>query len=364
VPQEELPSRPSAIPDPLVGLVVGEFLVTRLLGAGSFGRVYLGVQPSIMLRAAVKILDLGGVADSLRDLFGGKFEAEARALALVQHPNVVRLLRYGHFLDRPYLAMEYVEGGVGLDRAMAQRARERQGYTAEEVGSLVGQLLDGLAAAHARGVIHRDVKPANLMLQEAVGHPRMVRILDFGLAKFLEDGDATLVASGTPDYMAPEQLRKESLGPWTDLYAVGTIAFELLTGRKPFSSETVQQTLYQKLDPAYDPTVLLDGPGLPGRAREFLRRALAWDHRARHRSAQEMREDLLAALQSMANGRTSPASLPPAPRPEEVATVGDPANVAEASRRRSDEAFRRWLEREGEGLEQRARRLGPAARRG
>lgn len=352
VPAEHLPEDDS-LRDPLVGQAVGDYLVVGFLGAGGFGRVYLALQMPILLEAAVKLLNLDWVPESAREQVLARFEAEARALALVQHPNVVRLLHYGSFLQRPYLVMEYVASASTLESEIARRARGDERFAPWEIRAIVGQLLDGLAAAHERGVIHRDIKPGNLMLQRAHGYPLLLRILDFGLAKFLEGGNRTAVTTGTPDYMAPEQIAAGEIGPWTDLYAVGSIAFELLTGRRPFPGEDMQHTFFFKMNHSYDPTTAVAGLGLPAEVTGFLRHALACDPNERFRVVEAFRlgfETACGALEREGESSRSRISLAGL----RGSGLPDPAGAAtcpvQAGKPIADQAFREWLAREHERL--------------
>jgi serine/threonine-protein kinase len=359
VPLAYAPRSESDIPDPMIGLRIDEYLVVGWLGAGTFGKVYLALQQPVGLKAAVKLLDLQQFPQAVRPALLEKFEAEARALALVQHPNVVRLFRYSEILGQPYLVTDFVEGGVTLEDDIEARVKATQGYSLQEIAGMLRQVLDGLFAVHEQGIIHRDVKPANLMLQDSPGYPRMVRILDFGLAKFLERGDVTMTTSGTPDYMAPEQFTLEPLGPYTDLYAVGVIAYELLTGVKPFSGDSIQKVLFNKVNREYDPLELIADMKLPGEVLDFLSRSLAIDPDHRYRSAAAMRLGVDRAFEVF--------DLRPSLVPEEVLLGGllggyaashehtalvIPLHEANETRpaQSSEGAFQDWLAQEQERL--------------
>jgi serine/threonine protein kinase len=129
------------------------------------------------------------------------------------------------------------------------------------VRHVLEQVLNALEAAHALDIVHRDIKPDNVMLQSVPGDPCFVRVLDFGLARFLESQRETSLLLGTPAFMAPEQVTREGIGPWTDLYALGVLAFEMLTGRRPFDGETPQEVLAKKLDPDFDPRSFVEQAG-------------------------------------------------------------------------------------------------------
>jgi serine/threonine protein kinase len=271
-----------------VGRLVGKILLVQELGSGGFGMVYLGLQLPVFLPVALKILhrndDPRVAAVLLR-----KFEDEARALARLNHPNIVRLVDYGDHEGSPYLAMEYVPGSRNLKTEIADRVARGEGMKLDTIASIVRQTGDGLIAAHKKGLLHRDIKPENLMLQSAVGHPILVRIVDFGLAKFTGDGTSTSRAMGTPAYMAPEQLVQKDLGPWTDLYALGVLTFELLTGRRPFAGRTTQEIVAQKIDPDYDPLTRAADLPMPSDVRAFLKCAVAFEPKERFRNGAAFR---------------------------------------------------------------------------
>jgi serine/threonine-protein kinase len=334
-----------------VGQVIGDYLVVGFLGAGGFGRVYLALQLPILLKAAIKLLDLDLLPESIRESACGRFEAEARALALVQHPNVVRLLHYGSFRRRPYLVMEYVGSAATLEQETFDRAGRGERFALWEVRTLVGQMLDGLAAAHEQNVIHRDVKPGNVMLQRTHGHPLLVRIVDFGLAKFLDAGSRTAAATGTPDYMAPEQIAAGEIGPGTDLFAVGIIAFELLAGQRPFPGADVQQTLFFKMSRGYDPTASIAHLAFPAEVGGFFRRALAWNPGDRFGAVEHFRQAFEAALLALERDAGQPCSRVSlgglfAGNREPGELEWAPTRKAATRRPSGDEAFRAWLARE------------------
>ena len=282
--------------DAMVGRRIDDYLVVDTLGAGGFGTVYLALQLPVMLKAALKLMQDRQQEPALAAALLRRFEGEARALARLSHPNVVRLLKYGLWSDAPYMVMEYVDGGRTLAAEVARHAVAGRPLPTTLVAHVLRQVLHGLEAAHRTGIVHRDIKPDNVMLQEVVGDPYHVRLVDFGLAKFVEERSSTSILLGTPMYMAPEQLDRAEVGPHTDLYATGVMAFELLTGRRPFASRTHQEILRQKVDPMYRPTAVLRDLGLPPEVLAFFDRALARHPEGRYRSADEMRDAFEAAV--------------------------------------------------------------------
>ncbi|MCC6624695.1 MAG: serine/threonine protein kinase, partial [Deltaproteobacteria bacterium] len=298
--------------DRLLGEVVDGYLVTDVLGEGGFGRVYRAVALDDGQPVALKLA--GG-----DPMHAERLLREARALGRIDHPRVVRLVGNGYVGDAPYLVLELLDGHRSLTDLIDARAERGEGFGQGEVRAILEQLLDGLEAAHAAGVVHRDVKPDNVMIA-GEGRALEVKLLDFGLAKLrplrttetrakVKTPTRRTLALGTPTHMAPEQLEGRGLGPWTDLWAVGVIAFELLTGALPFQGESVSALIRQRTDPDHDPLAL--ATYLSGPCQRLLRRALDPDPQRRFRSVAEMRASVAEAL----TATPGPAPLPPL-RPE------------------------------------------------
>lgn len=251
------------------------YIAAGLLGKGSFGRVYIALQKPLLRPVAFKSMELSGGAAAHHQYFVEQFRREAEALALLNHDNIVRLIDYSD--TGPYLVMEYIAGGRTLQSEIRKRAHEGAQFEVEEVRGWTLQILAGLDAAHqhARRVIHRDLKPDNIMLAETTPGQLTVKLVDFGLAKALADGTSTRGGVGTLRYMAPEQTYAQSVGPATDLYAVGCIVLELITGLQVFAFPTEQQIIDAKRNSGYDPVKGLADSGMPEQVAAFFRRALA-----------------------------------------------------------------------------------------
>ncbi len=288
---------PATQAESLVGTFIGEYLVLGRLGRGGFGRVLLGLQrPHFKLRAAIKLLETDGVEASLRRGMLEKFDNEAQALAMLRHPNIVSLLRFGRLAGEPFLAMELVPGARTLSSVTA--AREGTPFEPSVVQRIVDQLLRGLDVAHRAGIIHRDLKPDNVMLEEIDGDPWHLKIVDFGLAKDYRLRQETSVVVGTLAYMAPEQLACIALGPWTDLYAVAVLAFELITGRYLFDGSQLEM-MRQKSEPFARADVAEVIATLPARLQKFFARALAADPKRRFRTVAELRAAFVGATATL-----------------------------------------------------------------
>ena len=290
------------VEDPLIGQRCGDYLLTGVLGSGGFGRVYAALQLPVGMPAAVKLLDIESGAAGMASVKLAKVAIEAQALARLSHPNIVRLYQYGTHRGAPFLAMELVEGAKNLWAEIEERKRSGRTLSLDEVETILLQVLAALEAAHERQIVHRDVKPENVMLQTVEGHGLFVKVLDFGLAKFTEDRGATSILLGTPAYMAYEQLTRGPIGPWTDLYALGVVAFELLTGKRPYGGGDVQETLALKLEPGFDPWSRVARDGFPDALRTFVARTLAQDGAARYASAAELRVGLHGAIAALRAG--------------------------------------------------------------
>jgi eukaryotic-like serine/threonine-protein kinase len=305
--RETLPSTPplQAEEEGLLGTCIGSFRLTRRLGRGGMGTVYLGEHEDIGSRVAIKVLHgrLAGSPPVLR-----RFHMEARAANLIGHENIVNIIDINPAPPRPYLIMEYLEGEP-LSALLA-----RGPVPAGVAVPLLSQVCDALEATHARGIVHRDLKPENLFLLQRGQGPAFVKMLDFGIAKLLDDeprtpdtGEGAII--GSADYMAPEQSRGEAVDGRADLYALGVIAYQLVTGQLPFAEKSLTALLlaHQTRPP---PSPLTLRPELPPALSSVILRALAKDPEERFQSAATMRGALQVAL-DMARSPAGPARTPP-----------------------------------------------------
>ncbi len=280
------------------GQAAGEYVVDRRLGGGAMGDVYAGRHPVIGKKVAIKVLkrELAGRAESAE-----RFLREARAVNQIDHPNVVDVFALGRLADgRLYLVMDLLDGE-------SLRARVARGPIAPDVAlSILGQIAAALDAAHGRGVIHRDLKPDNIMLTGPAERPT-AHVLDFGIAKLVADAAGERVLEtltgqgawlGTPAYMAPEQWSADGATAASDRYALGIVAFELLTGKPPFAATTLPGMMEQHFRAAV-PSVTSTGAALrPALDRAFAR-ALAKEPGDRPATAAEV----VAALEAAMGGK-------------------------------------------------------------
>jgi eukaryotic-like serine/threonine-protein kinase len=260
------------------------YRVEGVLGSGGMGVVYRAWDLRLDRPVALKMLLAGAQA---RPTELERFLREAPAVAALHHANIVQVYDVGEVGGRPYFTMEFVEGGDLADKIQGTP------QPACQAAGLVAALADAIHVAHQSGIVHRDLKPSNVLLT-ADGTPK---VTDFGLARRLVRGDGQLTLSGvpmgTPSYMAPEQARgdKTALGPATDVYALGAILYELLTGRPPFRAETATATLLQVAAQEPVPPARLN-PRVPRDLQTICLKCLYKEPHKRYASAQALAEDL------------------------------------------------------------------------
>jgi serine/threonine protein kinase len=293
--------------DPLLGTCLGSFRLTRKLDQGGMGTVYLGEHVGIGSRVAIKVLHhrWSSSPQVLR-----RFNMEARAVNLIGHENIVSIIDINPAPPRPYLVMEYLEGEPLS--ALLSRGPVRP----EIAVALLTQVCDALEATHAQGIVHRDLKPENLFLLQRGQGPAFVKVLDFGIAKLLDTDERNTDTAegaivGSADYMAPEQSRGEPLDGRADLYALGVIAYQLLTGRRPFVEKTLTALLLAHQTKQPIPLHVLS-PGVPSALSSVVLRALSKDPENRYQSASTLRGALQVALEQ-GHAMPSAARTPPAP---------------------------------------------------
>ncbi len=290
----------------------GRYEAFEELGAGAMGKVYLAVDPLIDRMVAVKVIRTDLLAPEERAEFLERFRLEVRAAARCAHPNIVAVHDFADHEAMPYIVMEHVPGRT-LSAILRGDAEERRAALPGLVQAMLG-VLEGLKAAHALGVVHRDIKPGNIMIT-----PRgQVKITDFGIAKF-GGGELTQVGGvvGTPAYMSPEQAHGREVDPRSDLFSVAAILYEILFGRAPFAGNNMTDTLMRLTGPT--PAELGSLAGTP--LGEVLRLGLAKDPAGRFPDAAAFAAALAAALAPVAAPPHPPApamparTIPPGPPP-------------------------------------------------
>lgn len=314
--------------DALVGTTqAGRYRIDKLLGRGGMGAVYLAEHVLMHKPVAMKVLrpEMTALADSV-----ARFEREAVASAMIEHPNVVNATDFGR-LDNGsyYLVLAYVNG-VSLSRALRAGA-----FTEKRTLDIMLQIADALAAAHAVGIVHRDLKPDNVMLVPREDGTELVKVLDFGIAKIQGKGrgESTQLTQagtifGTPDYMSPEQACGKPVDSRADLYALGVILYEMLAGEPPFVADEILVVLTKHLTEPPPPLPVSVSPGVA----ELVRDLLAKDPEDRVQSA----ADLVERLTWLRSGRRPPPrTLAPQSRaPRSVQAALDVAVAASVRLRR------------------------------
>jgi serine/threonine protein kinase len=280
----------------LINQTIGNYRVSRLLGEGGMGVVYLAQHPVIGRQVAIKLLHVALARD--QDIVS-RFFNEARAIHMIAHANIVEILDFGQTTDgQPYFIMEFLEGEA-LSEAVA-----RGPMTPEEVEAVGTQMCRALWAAHAKGIVHRDLKPHNVqMVPRPDGATPLVKILDFGVAKILASPDGaqsvktrTGSLMGTPLYMSPEQCKGAgTLDHRTDIYSLGVMLFEMLAGRPPFVAEGVGE-LFAKHMLEEAPPLLDFAPNTPPHMAAAVMKALCKEPRDRFQSMDEFRKALVGEV--------------------------------------------------------------------
>ena len=271
------------------GQVIGRYKIGRLIGSGGMGQVFIAEDTELGRQVAFKVLhhDVGADDERIR-----RFIQEARAASALTHPNILTIHEIGSFEGFRYIVSEYVDGETLRDRI-------RKGISTAESIEITCQITAALKAAHSAGIVHRDIKPENVMLRQ----DGLVKVLDFGLAKLTEADDRPIdpnapasavetspgLVMGTAAYMSPEQASGQAVDSRTDLWSLGVVFHEMLTGASPFEGETVTELISSilKTDVA---DVLAEN--VPAELQPICRKTLAKDKDSRYRSAHDLLNDL------------------------------------------------------------------------
>jgi eukaryotic-like serine/threonine-protein kinase len=264
------------------GTLLGDrYEVVRLLGSGGMAEVYLANDRQLGRHVAVKVIRERYAED---ERFVARFRREARAAAALSHPHVVAVHDVGVHDGSPFIVMEHVPG-----KTLAEIVRDGGALPPERVTEIGQAVARALGSAHAAGIVHRDVKPGNVMV---TGDGR-VKVLDFGIARALRWTPLTdtPAVQGTAEYMAPEYLRGDGADPRSDIYSLGVVLYELLTGRPPFTGDSPLQVAYQHLEQA-PPQPEAVRPGIPAGLAAVVMRCLAKHPGDRYRRAEEVAADL------------------------------------------------------------------------
>jgi serine/threonine-protein kinase len=326
-PKDGTSLRPKAAGDPLIGRVIAErYLVLARIGEGGMGRVYLAEHVKMTRQCAIKVMNPSLVTDteSLQ-----RFAREASNAARILHPNVAAVFDYGEADKIVYLVMEYVDGEslstiIARDGALDPR----------RAIDIARQVADGLSAAHELGIVHRDLKPDNVILTHTRGGKEIAKVVDFGIAKAIAEAPQDALTRsglviGTPEYMSPEQLLGDPVDERADIYSLGCILYQMITGAQAFTADTREQMIRRRLHEA-PPHIRDFDPALPRRLDTLLVHMLARSPTDRLASAADARDQLDPALSL---GGWDPSSLtaprrispPPPPRLSPLPRSSDPS---------------------------------------
>ena len=312
---------PPAAPqvDPLLGqTLAGRYLIARKLGEGGMGAVYLATHLLLEKQVALKVLhsEFSRKTDLVE-----RFMQEAKAASRIRHENVIDISDFGATPDGiVFFAMELLDGhDLHEDVARARLAGQLLPYARSK--KIFLQICSALSAAHAKGIIHRDLKPENIYLVDFLGDPDFVKLLDFGIAKVTEvsENDRKLTRTGmlfgTPEYMSPEQARGEQVDHRVDVYSMGCILFQLVTGRVPFEADNFMGVLSLHLteQPPIIPEAVFDRIGAPRQLAQVIDAALAKDRAARWQTIDDLANAVRSASGDALVDRNAPISFPRAP---------------------------------------------------
>ena len=331
---------------------VGRYRILNEIGRGAMGIVYLAEDEGLGRRVAIKTI-LASMDSEEQKGYLARFKQEAKALGGLNHPSIITVFEFGDEKGIAYLAMEYLEG---KDLRELINARRLDLSSAVDVAA---QICDGLAFAHARGVVHRDIKPGNVMVIEA----NRAKIMDFGIARVRTSDlkTQTGLMLGSPRYMSPEQVLGRPVDHRSDLFSLGLVLYEMLTGAPPFGGNDVHQIMYQICN-GRAPPPSASNPAVTRALDIIVGRALEKDLDARYQDAGAMAMDLRAALPELAGAGPAPA-FPPSDLERlntsvAAATVVMPiAGVHVLPRFASEAALKRLIEPRGEDR----RRMAPTA---
>jgi serine/threonine protein kinase len=279
----------------IIGKSIGRYHILEQLGEGGMAIVYKAYDTRLENDVAVKIIRTENLAPSILETALIRFEREAKALARLTHANIVKVLDYGEYENKPWLVMPYLPGGT-LKQKLHGKPMNYQ-----EAASLLIPIAHALAYAHEQGMVHRDVKPSNILITQS-GDPMLT---DFGIAKIIGnevtvDLTGTSVTIGTPEYMAPEQATSKNVDHRADIYALGVVLFEMLTGRKPYQADTPMAVLFKHVSEPL-PRARDFAPNLPEAAERVLVKALEKKPELRYQNM----DDFAAALEKLARGELS-----------------------------------------------------------
>src|SRR5487761_2061919 len=269
---------------------LGRYEIISELGQGAMGVVYKALDPLIERVVAIKTINLGLALDE-KDEYEGRFYQEAKAAGRLSHPNIVTIYDVGKSGDVAYIAMEFLQG-----KELRDILNEVKSLPVGQILDFVSQVASGIAYAHENGIVHRDVKPSNIM----VGSDGHVKITDFGIAR-MESASVrtqTGMVLGSPKYMSPEQVTGKLIDQRSDIFSLGVVLYEMLTGKAPFMGENVNAIMYQTLNSIPPPPSSIN-QAVPDMLNFIVAKALAKGLEDRYQSAKDFTSDLLACRNNL-----------------------------------------------------------------
>src|SRR5262249_2710174 len=275
VPAEEAPTLPPGT------MLAGRYQIVDLLGVGGMGAVYKAFDRQLTRLVALKTIlpEMAGTPTALK-----RFKQEVLLAQSIVHKNVVRIFDIGEDGGTKFITMDFIEG-VDLKNLIKEKGK----LPPTEAAGILRQVCQGLEAAHAAGVVHRDLKPQNIMIEKD-GH---IVVMDFGIARSGESRGATQTGAflGTPEYMSPEQAKTENVDARSDIFSIGLIFYELLTGKLPFQGKTVLETMFKRTMERAIPPAEIDAT-VPKGANDIVNKCLQIEREKRYQSVSELLEDL------------------------------------------------------------------------
>ena len=340
-PASESAEPQPGLPEPSVGSMLGRYRLVRELGRGAMGVVFEAEDTALHRRVAVKVLteQWARESEALR-----RFRREARSAGRLRHPNAVAVLDIGQEGPAHFLVMELIAGG-----SLLEVLRAGGPLPWRQAVRVAADVTRAVAAAHAAGLIHRDIKPGNILLDSGTGSPpdlgtAVVKLADFGLVKAFDQAGSVLTKTGTPlgtpAYMSPEQCRGDAADARCDIYALGATLFALLTGHPPFAGKIAEVMAGHCYAPVPDPRA--ERPDIPAPVSAVIARAMAKSPDRRHQTADE----LLADLQAAAGGSLTATEPRPACEPAPAAPEAGPTTetaVGSATEARTARPTVRWM---------------------
>ncbi len=270
---------------------LGRYEIIGEIGRGAMGVVYKGEDPKIRRTVAIKTLSLTEFEESEIPEIKERFFREAESAGLLNHPNIVTIYDCGEEQDLAYIAMEFLEG-----EDLLRYTKKGKLLPVRDVLEIVADVADALGYAHSKNVVHRDIKPANIMRLKETGK---VKVTDFGIARITSSSRTkTGVVMGTPSYMSPEQVSGRKVDGRSDIFSLGVVLFELLTGRKPFTADDMTSLMY-KIAKERHPSVRSINPKIPTVVEKIIDKALEKDLEKRYQNASQMAEQLRAVVVRM-----------------------------------------------------------------